>query len=230
MGRSYRGIIAPLKHVRVWEYSLQYVVVFGAYVALSLVLPKYLLNVYGQEIREIFGIGDDDQSATSVLRVASLLTTLFIFPASLMRPVGGWMSDKWGAVRVTSGVFVTMIISGGMLSFPLGLGLWPFVTLLFILGCGMGFGKAAVFKLIPDHFPHDVGSVGGMVGMLGALGGFFLPPLWVYLDRWTGIPQITFGVLTLLTLLSAAWFLCAQALLSENKVGLVEPVVEGVRS
>ncbi len=230
MGRSYRGILAPLKHVRVWEYSLQYIVVFGAYVALSLVLPKYFLNVYGQEIRDAFGIGDDAQSATSVLRIASLLTTLFIFPASLMRPVGGWMSDKWGPVRVTWGVFATMIVSGGMLSLPLGLRLWPFVIWLFVLGCGMGFGKAAVFKLIPDHFPRDVGSVGGMVGMLGALGGFFLPPVWVYLDQWTGIPQITFGVLTLLTLVSATWFLCTQVLLSENKVGLVEPAVEGVSS
>jgi NNP family nitrate/nitrite transporter-like MFS transporter len=85
-GRSYVSIVAPLRFARVWEYSLQYVVVFGAYVALSLVLPKYYVSVYGAELRSAFGIEEGTAGATAVLRVASLLTTLFIFPASLLRP------------------------------------------------------------------------------------------------------------------------------------------------
>ena len=52
-----------------------------------------------------------------------------------------------------------------------------FVLVVFILCCAMGFGKAAVYKHIPDYFPDNVGSVGGLVGMLGGLGGFILPPL-----------------------------------------------------
>ena len=47
----------------------------------------------------------------------------------------------------------------------------------------MGIGKAAVYKHIPEYFPHDVGAVGGLVGMLGALGGFLLPPLFVAVDQ-----------------------------------------------
>jgi MFS transporter, NNP family, nitrate/nitrite transporter len=209
-GRSYRSILEPLKHARVWEYSLQYVVVFGAYVALSLVLPKLYVSVYDAELRGIFGLAEGAEGATSVLRVASFLTTIFIFPASLLRPVGGWMSDRFGPVRVTWAVFGTMLVSGALLSVPLGLNVWVFTALVFLVGCGMGIGKAAVYKLIPDHFPRDVGAVGGLVGMLGALGGFVLPPLWAYLNDWTGLPQMTFLVLTAITAASTAWFYFSQ--------------------
>ncbi len=209
-GRSYHSILSPLKFARVWEYSLQYVVVFGAYVALSLALPKYYVSVYGNELRLFFVIPEGAEGTTSVLRVASLLTTLFIFPASLLRPLGGWLSDKWGAVGVLWGVFGIMLISSLILAIPLGLGVWVFTSLVFLLGCGMGIGKAAVYKLIPEHFPRDVGAVGGLVGMLGALGGFVLPPVWAYLLEWTGMPHVTFAVLFLLTAISTGWFLLSR--------------------
>jgi NNP family nitrate/nitrite transporter-like MFS transporter len=61
----------PLKHMRVWRFSLYYAAVFGAYVALSAWLPKYYVDNFGIELKE-----------------AALLTATFIFPASLLRPVG----------------------------------------------------------------------------------------------------------------------------------------------
>ncbi len=195
---------------RVWEYGLQYVVVFGAYVALSLALPKFYISVYGSELRVAFDIPEGPDGATSLLRVASLLTTLYIFPASLLRPVGGWLSDRYGATGVMWVVFAIMLASLGFLSAPLGLGVSIFTALVFVLGCGMGVGKAAVFKLIPDHFPRDVGAVGGLVGMLGALGGFLLPPAWAYLNKWTGVPQTTFALLTALTAVSTFLFFLSQ--------------------
>ena len=74
----------------------------------------------------------------------------------------------------------------------------PFTILVFLLGCAMGIGKAAVFKHIPEYFPDNVGAVGGLVGMLGGLGGFFLPPLFAYTKAWSGFPSSTFFVLFLL--------------------------------
>jgi NNP family nitrate/nitrite transporter-like MFS transporter len=209
-GRSFSSIVAPLKHARVWEYSLQYVVVFGAYVALSLILTKYYNSVFGSELRAAFDLPSGKEGDTSVLRIASLLTTLYIFPASLLRPLGGWLSDRYGAAVVMWGTFAVMLGSGILLSAPIGLGVWVFTALVILLGCGMGVGKAAVYKLIPDQFPRDVGAVGGMVGMLGALGGFFLPPLWANMKEWTGNIQVPFIVLTGLTAISAVWFFVSQ--------------------
>jgi len=81
----------------------------------------------------------------------------------------------------------------------------PFTILVFLLGCAMGVGKAAVFKHIPEYFPDNVGSVGGLVGMLGGLGGFFLPPLFAYTKAWSGFPSSTFFVLFVLAAVCTAW-------------------------
>lgn len=88
---------------------------------------------------------------------------------------------------------------------PFELGVVAFTMILFVVGITMGVGKAAVYKHIPEYFPNDVGAVGGLVGTLGALGGFILPPPFAYLQRWTGMPQSTFFILFVLTLISAIW-------------------------
>ena len=194
-GKSLPEMLAPLKHVRVWRFSLYYVVVFGAYVALAAWLPKYYVDNFGIE-----------------LRTAALLTALFIFPASLLRPVGGIFSDRFGARRVMYWTFGVMLLVTGILMMPNGfitivqadgstsehlaysLGVAPFTALLVLLGCAMGVGKAAVYKHIPEYFPKDVGAVGGLVGLFGALGGFFLPLLFAYSFKATGITsQLAIG-------------------------------------
>lgn len=190
-GRSLAEVLAPLRSVRVWRFSLYYVVVFGAYVALSAWLPNYFQTVYG--------VG---------LRGAALLTALFIIPASLLRPVGGWLSDRFGPRAVTYAVFIGMTLMTLPLCLPatvLQLDIATFTILLFLIGVGMGVGKASVYKYIPNYFPHDVGAVGGLVGALGALGGFALPPVFGWLGRAMGSPQAAFYAILVLTLGSLAW-------------------------
>jgi len=201
-----REMLTPLREVRVWRFSLYYVAVFGAYVALSAWLPKYYIDNFGLEIWP-----------------AALLTATFIFPASLLRPVGGWVSDRVGARKVMYWTFGVMLVTTGILMMPNGhivvahpdgsestqlgyhLGLAPFAILVFFLGVAMGIGKAAVYKHIPEYFPDNVGSVGGLVGMLGGLGGFFLPPMFAYTKLWTGFPSSTFACLFIVTLICAGW-------------------------
>jgi NNP family nitrate/nitrite transporter-like MFS transporter len=219
-------MLKPLRYVRVWRFSLYYVVVFGAYVALSAWLPKYYVDVFGLPLYQ-----------------AALLTALFIFPASLLRPVGGYFSDRFGARRVMYWTFGIILLASGILMMPNGhivlylpakyeadglrevmhytMTVWPFTLLVFLIGVGMGIGKAAVYKHIPEYFPKDVGAVGGLVGMLGALGGFFLPPLFAYAQAFTGLPQTTFFILFLLTLLSTLWMhLTVLSLLQQAAPGL----------
>src|SRR5690554_6658861 len=102
-GRSLAAMLAPLRSVRVWRFSLYYVVVFGAYVALAAWLPKYYVDVYDQP-----------------LGTAALLTALFIFPASLLRPLGGHLADRFGARRVLYATFFVMLLASGVLMMPYG--------------------------------------------------------------------------------------------------------------
>lgn len=188
-GRPMADILKPLREVRVWRFSLYYVVVFGAYVALSAWLPKYYVDVYGLDLKH-----------------AALLTTIFIFPASLLRPLGGFLSDKFGPRVVMKLMFALIFIPSVVLSLPvLELPVGTFTALLFVMAVGMGIGKAAVYKYIPQYYPSDVGAVGGLVGMFGALGGFVLPPLFAVSQSLIGVPEATFMVMSVITLLAALW-------------------------
>jgi NNP family nitrate/nitrite transporter-like MFS transporter len=108
--------------------------------------------------------------------------------ATLMRPVGGWLADRIGGARVLAGVFL------GVAPFAL-LMTWPSMLPFSVgaLGCAalLGTGNGAVFKLVPQYFPKETGTVTGLVGAMGGLGGFFPPLLLgVFRDRlgviWPG--------------------------------------------
>lgn len=188
-GRSLSSMLAPLKDIRVWRFSLYYTVVFGAYVAMSAWLPKYFVTVYQLPLAK-----------------AALLTTPFIFASSLLRPFGGWLSDRFGPRKVTYGVFIVGCLVSLLLFLPMSL-TW-FTICVTLLGITQGFGKASTIKYVPEYYPKDVGVVVGLVGSLAALGGFAMPPLFAYLKEWTGQPQSMFWVVFGLTVVSLVWLHC----------------------
>src|SRR4249920_3047990 len=154
-----------------WLLGAFYFLTFGGFVAFSIYLPTLL--------RAQFGLAPAD---------AGLRAAGFVVLATLMRPVGGWLADRIGGAQVLSWVF------GGVGLFSLLL-TWPSMVPFTVgaLGCAMlmGLGNGAVFKLVPEHFPKDTGTVTGLVGALGGLGGFFPPLLLgVFRDRlgviWPG--------------------------------------------
>ncbi|ACI92177.1 nitrite extrusion protein [Afipia carboxidovorans OM5] len=196
--------LAPLKNIQVWRFSLYYFFVFGAFVALALWLPQYLINVYGVD-----------------LKAAGMIAAMFSLPASVFRAYGGHLSDRYGARRVMYwtflvGVACTFILSypptdyvvrtvTGSVSFHLEMGVVPFTVTVFVLGFFMALGKAAVFRHIPVYYPNHVGAVGGLVGMIGGLGGFVLPIAFGALNDLTGLWTSCFMLLFLIVVVSLLW-------------------------
>ncbi len=195
---------APLKKLQVWRFSLYYFFVFGAFVALALWLPHYLIDVYGVDVK-----------------TAGIAAASFSLSASLFRAYGGHLSDRFGARSVMYWTFgfslvllfmlsyppATYTIQGkyGPITFATQMGLWPFVITLFTLGFFMSLGKAAVFKHIPVYYPKHVGAVGGLVGMIGGLGGFVLPMVFGALLDATGVYTSCFALLFLLVAVALGW-------------------------
>ncbi|WMT85889.1 NarK/NasA family nitrate transporter [Pelagibacterium sp. 26DY04] len=186
-GRSLAEEFAPLRNLQVWRFSLYYFFAFGAFVALSLWLPRYLIEVYGFDIQ-----------------TAGMIAAFYSIPASIFRAYGGHLSDRHGARTV---MYWTLIVSAAatfVLSFP-QLGAVGFIAVAFVLGFFMSLGKAAVYKHIPAYYPGSVGAVGGLVGMIGGLGGFVLPIAFGVLNERTGMWTSCFMLLFAIVLVSLVW-------------------------
>jgi NNP family nitrate/nitrite transporter-like MFS transporter len=196
--------LEPLKKLQVWRFSLYYFFVFGAFVALALWLPRYLIGVYGFDIK-----------------TAGMVAAFYSIPASLFRIYGGYLSDKVGPRKIMYWTFGASILFLFMLSYPktdyvihgiegpiafsTEMGIVPFMISIFGLGFFMSLGKAAVYKHIPVYYPDHVGAVGGLVGMIGGLGGFILPILFGVMNDLTGIWTSCFMLLFGIVAVALAW-------------------------
>jgi NNP family nitrate/nitrite transporter-like MFS transporter len=180
--KSMSELVAPLKRSKTaWVLSLFYFLTFGGFVALALYMPTFL--------REIYDLTATDAGARSAG---------FVVLATLMRPVGGLLADKMGGARVLTGVFAVIAALSLFLIFS--------HIVLFTIGAlgtaaALGLGNGAVFKLVPQYFPKETGTVTGLVGAFGGLGGFF-PPLELGLIKdVTGSYALGFVLLSLFALM-----------------------------
>ena len=163
-----------------WVLSLFYFLTFGGFVALGIYLPTLL--------KDIFGLRPMDAGA----RVAG-----FVIFATIMRPVGGWLADRYGGAVVLVLVFAMIAV--------LSLGLTSTGILFFTLGAlgtaaALGLGNGAVFKLVPQYFPKETGTVTGLVGAFGGLGGFFPPLVLGFIRSSTGTYTLGFVFLAVFAL------------------------------
>ncbi len=142
-----------------WQACLLYAVAFGGYVAFSVYLPAYLKTAHGLT------------PADAANRMAG-----FVLVAVVMRPVGGWLSDKFGAIPVLATSYAVVAVGAAVSAGtpPLeGVGTVAFLAMAAALGAGSGATFALIAKVTE---PSRVGGVTGLVGAAGGLGGF-VPPL-----------------------------------------------------
>ena len=196
--------LRTLKDPRVLRYCQYYSIVFGGYVAISLWMVQYYVGEYGLDIR-----------------VAALLAACFSLPGGVLRAVGGWLSDRFGAHSVTWWVMwvcwiclfllsypqtdLTLLTVNGPRTFHIGLNVYSFTALMFVLGIAMAFGKASVFKYISDDYPSNIGAISGVVGLAGGLGGFVLPVMFGALMDLTGIRSSAFMLMYGVVWVSLVW-------------------------
>lgn len=196
--------LRTLKDPRVLRYCQYYSIVFGGYVAISLWMVQYYVGEYGLDIR-----------------IAALLAACFSLPGGVLRAVGGWLSDRYGAHSVTWWVMwvcwiclfllsypqtdLTLLTVNGPRTFHIGLNVYSFTALMFVLGVAMAFGKASVFKYISDDYPGNIGAISGVVGLAGGLGGFVLPVMFGALMDFTGIRSSAFMLMYGVVWVSLVW-------------------------
>jgi NNP family nitrate/nitrite transporter-like MFS transporter len=156
------SMLAPLsvfrRDRRTWALTLFYFMSFGGFVAMFLYLPKLLTGVH------------DLSKSDAGARAAG-----FALLAVLARPVGGWLSDRIKATRVLTVSYVGVALLAVGLAFTYK-HMVPLTIACLTLAVAVGLGTGAVFKLVAEWFPNEVGAVTGVVGAAGGLGGFF-PPL-----------------------------------------------------
>ncbi|WP_281937668.1 nitrate/nitrite transporter [Paenibacillus tyrfis] len=170
-----------LKQRDAWLFCLLYGVTFGGFVGLSTYLTIFFNTQYG----------------LSPVKAADF-TTLCVIGGSFFRPVGGWLADKIGGIRMLMGLYgVVALLMAGLSTLP---PLAVTTALLFTAMMCLGMGNGSVFQLVPQRFREEIGIVTGIVGAAGGLGGFFLPKILGNLKLATGSFASGFLILSVIAL------------------------------
>jgi NNP family nitrate/nitrite transporter-like MFS transporter len=180
-----------LRELDTYRFCLFYAVTFGGFSGLISFMPIFL----------------HDQYRVSAV-MAGDLTSFCVIAGSAMRPVGGWLSDKIGGIRVLVGLFgLIAAVLAAMTVLP---PLYSAVALLFCALGFMGLGNGAVFQLVPQRFATRVGSMTGVVGAAGGVGGFFFPVVLGWFKQYFGSFSYGFGIFAGLAALGLITLFFAQ--------------------
>jgi NNP family nitrate/nitrite transporter-like MFS transporter len=165
--KPFRETFSVFKQKDTWYFCLLYSVTFGGFVGLASFLSIFFV----------------DQYDLSKVRAGDFVT-LCVAAGSFFRPVGGFISDKIGGVRLLTFLFIAIALSMfGVSQLP---SLSIVTTLLLIGMLCLGMGNGAVFQLVPQRFQKEIGMITGIVGAAGGVGGFFVPNILGTLKQITG--------------------------------------------
>ncbi len=180
------GYIALLRQPDAWLFMLYYAVTFGGFSGLASSLSIYFNTQYRLDAV-----------------TAGYCTAACVFTGSLVRPIGGAISDRFGGVRVLTALYAIaavalVAVSFGFAAFSLGL------AALLVAMLALGMGNGAVFQLVPQRFGAEMGVMTGLVGMTGGVGGFYLASSLGLSKQFTGSYQAGFLIFATLALVALA--------------------------
>ena len=206
------------KNKHTWSMTLLYIVTFGSFIGFSMALPLSITVIFGvSHVPDASGIM---QHTLKNPNAPSALTYAWIGPfvGALIRPVGGWISDKLG------GSIVTQVISAIMVGASVGVGyvmmqaygsatpeqyFSTFMWLFVLLFAASGIGNGSTFRTIGVIFDRQqAGPVLGWTSAVAAYGAFIAPVV-IGAQIKAGTPQTAmygFAIFYALCLVLNWWF------------------------
>lgn len=168
-----------LKDKHNWIMTIIYVMTFGSFIGYAASFPKLIQDVFGY-----LPDGSINPSAPNPMAWAWLGP----FLGAVIRPIGGWLSDKINSgSRVTTWSTVVQIIGAlGVAWFVIrareasspDIYWWPFFGFFMLLFLGSGLGNGSTFRSIPYIFDREkAGPILGWTGAIGAYGAFIIPKM-----------------------------------------------------
>lgn len=212
--------LAVLRQRDTWWFCLFYSVTFGGFVGLASFLTIFFHGQYG------------------LTRVqAGTFATICVIAGSFLRPLGGYLADTFGGIRLLTLLYIAV----GVLMLDLATSpalTWGTVLMVLIMGI-LGLGNGAVFQLVPQRFPKEIGVLTGIVGAAGGIGGFLLPTLLgtvkQFTDSYSGgflvFAGVAFACAYLLVQVSQAWegvFVAAGGLAAKAVAPAPGPIEVGM--
>ncbi|MGK2912575.1 MAG: nitrate/nitrite transporter [Sphingobium sp.] len=184
--KSILAYLEPLKKADAWWFMLFYGVTFGGFVGLAASLSIYFTDQFG---------------LTPVM--AGYCTAACVFAGSLVRPMGGALSDRIGGTRTLMAVY--LIAAAALVAISTGPATVATALTLFVIAMlALGAGNGAVFQLVPQRFKEEIGVMTGLVGFAGGVGGFYLASSLGLAKQLTGSPQMGFLIFAGLALIAFA--------------------------
>ena len=209
---------AIFRNKHTWSLTLLYIVTFGSFIGFSMALPLSITVIFG--ISHVPDAGGVMQHTLKNPNAPSALTYAWIGPfiGALVRPVGGWMSDKIGGSIVTQAISAVMVIASVAVGYVMLLAygsstpeqyFTPFMLLFILLFTASGIGNGSTFRTIGVIFDRtQAGPVLGWTSAIAAYGAFIAPVV-IGTQIKAGTPQIAmygFAIFYALCLVLNWWF------------------------
>jgi NNP family nitrate/nitrite transporter-like MFS transporter len=209
---------AIFRNKHTWSLTLLYIVTFGSFIGFSMALPLSITVIFG-----ISHVPDQAGVMQHILKnpnAPSALTYAWIGPfiGALVRPIGGWMSDKIGGSIVTQAISAVMVLASVAVGYVMLLAygsrtpeqyFMPFMLLFIVLFTASGIGNGSTFRTIGVIFDRtQAGPVLGWTSAIAAYGAFIAPVV-IGSQIKAGTPQIAmygFSIFYALCLVLNWWF------------------------
>ena len=213
-----QGQFAIFKNKHNWIMTWLYVMTFGSFIGYSNAFPKLIDDVFG-----FIRVDENGQALTeALLNPAAPVSAKYIWigagVGALIRPFGGWLSDKLGGARVTHWDTIIMIFATCGAGYYVSLAsqspkpeqyFVPFLLLFILLFATTGIGNGSTFRMIPIIFEKaQAGPVLGWTSAIAAYGAFLIPKIFATQIK-AGTPQFAlygFAVYYLSCLVVNWWF------------------------